>query len=436
MTTLMTTLTKVEPLLGAIADDMTGATDLANTLVKNGLRTVQLIGVPEAGLAIPDAEAIVVALKSRTAPVADAVAWSKTSLAWLLKCGVRQTFFKYCSTFDSTDHGNIGPVADALLADLGSDFTIACPAFPETGRTLYLGHLFVGDRLLSDSSMRHHPLTPMTDSDLVRVLGRQTSSKVGLLSLTTVNGGPAEIAKAMGRLMRDGYRYAIVDAVTNQNLLDIGAAAADLPLVTGGSGLALGLPANFARRYGFVPASAAARLPAVQGAAAVVSGSCSAATLRQVENMRQSCPSFTVDPLQLAKGDDVVGKALAWAKPQLGPTPILITASASHELVARVQIELGRDRAGALVETALGAIAKGLVAAGVRRLVVAGGETSGEVVRTLGITALRIGPQIDPGVPWTLSLGEPRLAVALKSGNFGAEEFFTKAFRVLEGAGS
>ena len=428
--------TNSRPLLGAIADDMTGATDLANTLVKSGLRTVQLIGVPAAGQAVPGADAIVVALKSRTAPVVDAIAWSRESPAWLLKSGVRQTYFKYCSTFNSTDQGNIGPVADALLADLTSDFTIACPAFPENGRTIYQGHLFVGDRLLSDLSMRHHPLTPMTDSDLVRVLGRQTKGKVGLVPFSTVNGGAGEIAQAFGRLAREGHRHAIVDAVTNRHLMDIGEAAAELPLVTGGSGLALGLPANYARRYGFVPDTSAARLPSVAGTAAVVSGSCSAATLRQVSKMRESCPGFDVDPLRLARGDDVVGEALAWAKPKLGTVPVLVSASASHEAVARVQKAVGRDRAGALVEAALGAIAKGLVAAGVRRLVVAGGETSGEVVRALGVRALRIGPQIDPGVPWTLSLGEPPLALALKSGNFGADDFFMKAFRVLGGAQS
>ena len=423
-------------LLGAIADDMTGATDLANTLVRHGMRTVQLIGVPEAGMEAPDADAIVIALKSRTAPVADAVAWSRASLAWLLKAGVKQTFFKYCSTFDSTDEGNIGPVADALLSDLESDFTIACPAFPDNGRSIYLGHLFAGDRLLSDSSMRSHPLTPMTDPDLVRVLGRQTKGKVGLIPFAIVDAGPKAIVEAMGRLAAGGHRYAIADALTNRHLLDLGEAVADLPLVTGGSGLAQGLPANFAKRNRFVPSTSATRLPAVDGAAAVISGSCSAATLRQIAHMQASCPSFAVDPLELAAGRDVAGEALAWAKPKLGPVPLLITASASPEAVARAQKALGRETSGTLVETALGAIAAGLAAAGVRRLVVAGGETSGEVVHSLGVRALRIGPQIDPGVPWTLSLGEPRLALALKSGNFGTDDFFTKAFGVLEGAGA
>jgi len=419
-------------LLGAIADDMTGATDLANTLVRAGMRTVQLIGVPPPGMTPPDAAAIVIALKSRTAPVGDAVAWSTASLDWLRGVGARQTFFKYCPTFDSTDHGNIGPVADALLKGLGSDFTIACPAFPENGRSIYLGHLFVGDRLLSESSMRHHPLTPMMDSDLVRVLGRQTSGKVGLIPFATVENGPSAIAKAMDALRGIGHRYAIIDALTNRHLLDIGEAASRLALVTGGSGLALGLPANFARAGGFELDANSARLPPVARAAAIISGSCSAATLRQVAHFRAEHPSFDIDPARLANGEDVAGEALAWAKSQLATGPVLISASAPPDQVARIQRALGRDKAGVLVETALADIAAGLVAAGVRRLVVAGGETSGAVVQRLGVTALRIGPQIDPGVPWTLSLGEPEIALALKSGNFGSDDFFSKSLRCLD----
>ena len=418
--------------LGCIADDFTGATDLANTLARGGMRAVQLIGIPDPSAAIPVADAVVIALKSRTAPVADAVAWSRTAFDWLRKAGARQIFFKYCSTFDSTDVGNIGPVADALLADLGADFTIACPAFPENGRTIYNGHLFVGDRLLSDSSMRNHPLTPMTDADLVRVLGKQTKAKVGLVPFAIVEMGAPAITAAYDKLRASGHTYAIVDAVTNRHLQQIGEACASLPLVTGGSGLALGLPENFERAHGFSRNRLADKLPSISGATAVISGSCSAATLRQVAHMRTDHPAFAVDAMALAKGRDSVGEALAWAKGKLGATPLLISASAPPDNVKRVQSELGRERAGALVEDALANIAQGLVAAGVRKLVVAGGETSGAVVQKLGVTALRIGPQIDPGVPWTMSLGEPTLALALKSGNFGADDFFTRAFAVLE----
>src|SRR5262249_43045185 len=275
-------------LLGCIADDLTGATDLANTLVRQGMRTVQVIGVPEAGAPLPDAEAIVVALKSRAIPAADAGAMSRAGLASLRAAGARQYVFKYCSTFDSTDAGNIGPVADALLADLGETFTIACPAFPENKRTIYLGHLFVGDLLLSDSSMRNHPLTPMTDANLVRVLGRQTKGKVDLVPFAVVSKGPQAIAGAFARLRTVGVRYAIIDAVEDRHLLDIGAACAEMRLVTGGSGIALGLPENFRRRGLLSATGGADALPRAGGGAAVIAGSCSAATLAQIAHMRQA----------------------------------------------------------------------------------------------------------------------------------------------------
>jgi uncharacterized protein YgbK (DUF1537 family) len=411
-------------LLGCIADDLTGATDLANTLVRQGMRTVQTIGVPES---LPDAEAVVVALKSRTIPAAEAVAQSLAALDVLRRAGARQVVFKICSTFDSTDAGNIGPVADALMAALGARFAIACPAFPENGRTVFRGHLFVGDRLLSDSSMRTHPLTPMTDPDLVRVLGRQTKAKVGLVPYETVRRGPGAIGQMFRSLEAEGVAHAIVDAVENQHLLDIGEAATDLPLITGGSGIALGLPDNFRRKGLLRKNGHADALPAVGGYGAAISGSCSAATLGQVEAMKAAHPAFAVDAMALAAGRDVAGEAVAWAKGHLGKGPVLVYASAPPEAVAKVQAAVGREKAGELVERALAAIAAGLVAAGVRRLVVAGGETSGAVVQRLGISVLRIGPQIDPGVPWTAGVGDPQLLLALKSGNFGGRDFFTKA---------
>jgi 3-dehydrotetronate 4-kinase len=422
-------LTKI--LLGCIADDFTGATDLANTLVRGGMRTVQAIGVPRADERIADVDAVVVALKSRTIPPDEAVAMSLDALKWLQQAGARQIYFKYCSTFDSTDRGNIGPVADALLDALGDSFTVACPAFPENGRTIYLGHLFVGDRLLSDSSMRHHPLTPMTDPDLVRVLGRQTEHRVGLVPYKTVKQGAEAIRDAFDRLRADGVRHAILDAIEDRHLHDLGTACAGMALVTGGSGMALGLPENF-RRAGMLKSGAAAdALPRIDGASAVVAGSASAATLAQVEHMKRTHPALAIDPLALADGRDVAGEILAALKPRLGVEPVLVYATAPPEEVKRVQEKLGRERAGALVEQALAKIAAGLVEAGVRRLVVAGGETAGAVVQALGVKALRIGPQIDPGVPWTASVAERPLALALKSGNFGGPDFFLKAFRTL-----
>ncbi len=417
-------------LLGCIADDFTGATDLANTLVRQGMRTVLLLGVPAEGQAV-DADAVVVALKSRTIPAGEAVDQSLAALRWLRDNGAHQFFFKYCSTFDSTDDGNIGPVTEALLDVLGKDFTIACPAFPTTGRTIYLGHLFVGDLLLSDSSMRNHPLTPMTDSNLAHVLGRQTQGRIGLVAHRTVSHGAAAIAQEFDRLHGDGCVAAIVDAIDDGDLMAIGHAAADLKLVTGGSGVAMGLPDNFRRAGLLTRAGAADALDPVDGLEAVIAGSCSAATIGQVAEMGGVHPMFRVDPAALAAGEDVAGAALDWATAKLAKGPVLIYSTDQPDAVVAVQGKLGREEAGALVEDAMAKIARGLADAGVRKLVVAGGETSGAVVQALGVTALRIGPEIDPGVPWTQSLGDPPIALALKSGNFGAPDFFVKALRML-----
>ncbi|HEY2539308.1 MAG TPA: 3-oxo-tetronate kinase, partial [Stellaceae bacterium] len=407
-------------LLGAIADDFTGATDLCNTLVRRGMRTVQLIDVPTAASATPDAEAVVIALKSRTIPATEAIDKSLAALAWLRHAKARQILFKYCSTFDSTDDGNIGPVAEALMTALGTDFTLFCPAFPEAGRTIYKGYLFVSDVLLSESGMRDHPLTPMRDPSLARVLQRQSRGRVGLVPQATVRRGAAAIRDAFAELRRDGYAHAIVDAIEDHDLEAIGEAAADFKLITGGSGIALGLPANFRRRGLIGDGAAADILPAIAGPAAVLSGSCSTATQAQAAYMCERGAAFTVDPLAAAAGRGVAEDALAWAEPQLGERPVLISATAPPDRVAAIQKALGRERAGALVEGILADIAQGLVQRGVRRLVVAGGETAGAVVQALGITGLRIGRQIDPGVPWTASLpaspGEPALALALKSG--------------------
>ena len=413
-------------LLGCIADDFTGATDLANTLVKGGMTAVQVIGVPTGPL--PEADAVIIALKSRTAPVGEALAQSLVACDALLAAGAKQIFWKYCSTFDSTDQGNIGPVADALLKRLGSGFALACPAFPTNGRTIYLGHLFVGNALLNESGMENHPLTPMTDANLVRVLGRQTDGAVGLVPFTTVEQGAAATRQAMMRLAEQGRRYAIVDAVTDQHLLAIGEAAAQHALITGGSGVAMGLPENF-RRAGLLPARGdAASLPPMQGMAAVVAGSCSRATLGQIGLARDHVPVLELDALATPDAAALTAQALDWVEGKLAADrPVVIAASAPPEKVTALQAKLGRDAAGALIETAMAAIAEGLIARGVGRLVVAGGETSGAVVQRLGVTALRIGPEIDPGVPWTFA--EPRgLHLALKSGNFGARDFFLKAF--------
>ena len=433
----MTTLTK-RALLGCIADDFTGATDLANMLVRGGMRTVQTIGVP-ASNDLLEADALVVALKSRTIPAADAVAQSLAALDWLRAQGCRQFFFKYCSTFDSTDAGNIGQVTDALLDALSADsatgaFTIACPAFPENGRTIFRGHLFVGDALLNASGMENHPLTPMRDANLVSVLQRQTGSKVGLVRYDAVARGVSAVRERFDTLRNEGVRMAIADAVSDADLYVLGEACADLTLITGGSGVALGLPANF-RRAGLLAEQAdAAQLPRVDGLSAVLAGSASKATNAQVAQWRATRPAFRIDPLAAARGEAVVEQALAFAQPYLDKAePMLIYATATPDEVKAVQGQLGVNEAGHLVEITLASIARGLRERGVRKFVVAGGETSGAVVQALDVHTLRIGAQIDPGVPATATTGAEPLALALKSGNFGTTDFFEKALRHLDG---
>lgn len=425
-------MSNAKPLLGCIADDFTGATDLANMLVRGGMRTVQSIGIPSAEVAAGlDADAIVIALKSRTTPAADAVAESLAALQWLQARGCEQIFFKYCSTFDSTAAGNIGQVSEALLSQLGSDFTLACPAFPENGRTIFRGHLFVQDQLLSESGMQHHPLTPMADANLVRVLQSQTTRKVGLLRYDSVSAGVEAVQQRIAELRADGVAMAVADALSDADLYTLGSACADLPLLTGGSGLALGLPDNF-RRAGKLRDFDVSELPHVAGGEVVLAGSASGATNGQVAAWLEAArPAYRIDPLALAAGKPVVSEALAFAR-DAGQTVLIYATSAPDEVKA-VQQQLGVERAGALVEAALGEIASGLRDAGVRRFVVAGGETSGAVVQALGVQLLQIGAQIDPGVPATLSTTAEPLALALKSGNFGGRDFFAKALTQLAG---
>ncbi|MDE2414372.1 MAG: four-carbon acid sugar kinase family protein [Comamonadaceae bacterium] len=419
-------------LLGCIADDFTGATDLANNLVRAGMRVVQAIGVPDGPLAA-DVDAVVIALKSRTNPVHEAIEQSLAALRWLQGQGARQIYFKYCSTFDSTPAGNIGPVTEALMDAMGCDFTIATPAFPDNQRTVFKGYLFVGERLLSESGMQNHPLTPMTDPNLVRVLQAQCRRKVGLIDHAVVARGAAAVTERIAQLKAEGVAIAIVDAVSNDDLLRMGPALAALPLVTAGSGVAIALPANF----GLVPSSQASRLPSKGGLRAVVSGSCSLATNRQVQDfIARGGQALAIDPLQIAQaeadGTDAAAEALAWAAPLLERGPVLVYSTASSGAVKSVQSLLGVEEAGAMVERTIAAIARGLVERGVRQLVVAGGETSGACVQALGITQMQIGPQIDAGVPWchAQALGQG-LHITLKSGNFGGDDFFTRAFEVL-----
>ena len=349
--------------LGVIADDFTGATDIAGMLVKGGMRTIQTIGVPAKGMIPDDVDAVVVALKTRSIAAKDAVAQSLDALKALQAAGCVRFFFKYCSTFDSTDAGNIGPVGDALLEALGAKQAIYCPAFPENGRTIFFGHLFVGDVLLSDSRMRHHPLNPMTDASLVRVLARQTEHKVGLVALKQVQAGSATLRAALDKLAADGVRHVVVDAVADTDLGIIGEAVGDDLLVTGGSGVALGLPAAYRRRGLLAHKANADTLPKITGAAAVLAGSCSAATLGQIAAFKG--PHLHLDTDAICRGEAVADKALAWAKDKLGNGPILLSASEDPDAVKALQAKYGVEKSSHAIEKTMAALAKGLVAAGV-----------------------------------------------------------------------
>ena len=427
-------------LLGVIADDFTGASDIANTLARGhggsgGLATIQFLGVPSFSLRAESGrgtcEAGVVALKSRSIPADEAVAQSLAALRWLQAQGCRQVVFKYCSTFDSTPRGNIGPVGEALAKALGTAGVVACPAFPATGRTVFQGHLFVGDRLLSESSLRDHPLNPMTDSDLRRWLRLQTTEPVGLVAHGTVRKGAEALRGALRECAGRGERLAIVDAVSEDDLLAIGEACAEAPLITGGSGIALGLPRNFIRAG--LARGQPAPVGGVGGREAILAGSCSARTLEQIEAHRESHPSLAVAPGDVVEGRVTARSIVDFVTANAGRAP-LVFSSAAPDAVARAQERFGREAVAHAIERLFAQAARELVDAGVQRLVVAGGETSGAVVSALGLTQLAIGPEIDPGVPMLLAHeGDRPLALVLKSGNFGARDFFARALRVLEG---
>jgi 3-dehydrotetronate 4-kinase len=408
-------------LLGCIADDFTGASDLANTLAKGGMATTQFVGVPPAR-AQASCEAGVISLKSRTIPPAEAVDQSLGALDWLLAQGCRQILFKYCSTFDSTPEGNIGPVAEALLDRLGGA-AVVCPVFPATGRTLVHGHLFVNGRLLSETGMRDHPLTPMTDPDIRRWLRLQTRGDVGLTPYATVTRGPDAIRAALKAEESAGRRLIVTDAILDDDLLAIGEAIAGHKLVTGGSGIALGLPANF-RKAGLL-ADEGSVFTGGDGPAVALSGSCSEQSRKQVQAFAASHPALALSPTAVMDGEMTVVGAFNWAMQHLQSMPIIFS-TAEPDAVRDAQERYGREPVATALETFMGGLAKRLVHAGVTRLVVGGGETSGAVVSALGVSAFAIGPEIDPGVPALAVEGGP-LRMALKSGNFGGLDFYEKA---------
>ncbi|WP_081162910.1 3-oxo-tetronate kinase [Ensifer aridi] len=421
-------------LLGSIADDYTGASDLANTLTKNGLRTVQTVGIPDPSLAFPDVDAVVVSLKIRSVAADEAVAAARKADQWLRGRGAAHVLYKICSTFDSTDAGNIGPVTEALAQAAGGGIVLATPAFPETGRTVYLGHLFVNGRPLNESPLKDHPLNPMHDANLVRVLARQSQGAVGLVDLATVSMGPAAVKERLGALSARGMTAAIADAVFERDLEVLGEVALETPLSTGASGLGLGLARALVRAgRTSTHADTSDAIRPVGGLAAVVAGSCSAATLKQIEVAERSMPVLRLDTEKLLAGSDEISAAIAWAGERMSAAPVIVAASASPDVVSRLQARYGREASGHAVEAATATIAGELVARGVKRLVVAGGETSGATVDRLGIPAFLIGPEIAPGVPVLRTIGNSQgeMLMALKSGNFGGEDFFGAALAMM-----
>lgn len=418
--------------LGCIADDYTGASDLANTLSKNGLRTVQTIGIPGEDLNLPEVDAVVIALKIRSVPSPDAVAQAIAAYRWLHAQGAAHVMYKICSTFDSTDTGNIGPVLDALRAETHEGAILVTPAFPETGRTVYQGHLFVGQSLLNESPLKDHPLNPMHDANLVRVLTRQCRTEVGLINLAHIAQGAGEVRAQLEALGAQGIGGVIADAVCEHDLETIGQAALGGRLSVGASGLGLGLARHLKRA---TPAHNASMLKPVKGLAACIAGSCSAATLAQIVQAEQHMPMLRLQAEHLLSTPDAVNQAVDWALARIGEGPVLIASSATPTEVARLQTIYGQARAGHEIEQALAQIASRLVnEGGVRRLVVAGGETSGAVVDQLKIPAFALGPEIAPGVPVLKSLfhHQDNMLLALKSGNFGGPEFFTDALAQMD----
>ncbi len=420
--------------LGCIADDYTGASDLANTLTRCGLRTVQTVGVPSDELVLPDVDAVVVSLKSRSIEASLAVTRSRAAEKWLRGRGAAHVLFKICSTFDSTDAGNIGPVMDALRADSADTIVLVTPAFPETGRTVYQGNLFVGSVPLNESPLKDHPLNPMHDSNLVRVLARQSQTKVGLVDLADIARGADAVRARLGALAGKGIGAAIADAVFERDLEILGAVALDHRLSVGASGLGLGLARALvtSRRVKSNAPSAMSNAP-VGGPAACLAGSCSQATLQQIAAAEAAMPVLHLDPEQVVAGRDEARRALAWANEQFKDGPILIASSSTPDQVAGLQARHGREAAGHAIEQAMADLAEGLVRSGVRRLVVAGGETSGAVVDRLGIPGFLVGAEIAAGVPVLRTVGvkAAEMLLALKSGNFGGPEFFSDALKLM-----
>ncbi|TCP96273.1 uncharacterized protein YgbK (DUF1537 family) [Cricetibacter osteomyelitidis] len=404
--------------LGVIADDFTGASDIASFLTENGLQTVQMNGVPSEPLQSA-VDAIVISLKSRSNPVAEAVEQSLSALNWLQANGCNQFYFKYCSTFDSTEKGNIGPVTDALMKALGTDFTVVTPALPVNGRTIFNGYLFVGNVLLNESGMQNHPITPMKDANLVRLMDAQSQGKTGLVVSSDVFQGAEKVKARFAELKSQGFSYAVVDAVDNSQLAVLAEAVADLKLVTGGSGLG----AYMAARLSGGKKGTNAIVPP-KGKTVVLSGSCSVMTNKQVNTYKAKAPALQLDVEQALNNSNYVQELYDWVQNNLNsPLAPMVYATVPPDVLKEIQAKFGADIASHTIENTFAKLAEKLQQSGVNNFITAGGETSSIVVQQLGFHGFQIGKQIAPGVPWLKALNAP-VFLALKSGNFGKEDFF------------
>ncbi|MEZ5924081.1 MAG: four-carbon acid sugar kinase family protein [Hyphomicrobiaceae bacterium] len=412
-------------LLGAIADDLTGGIELASMLVAQGVRTGFGIG-PAASL-VEDAEAQVIALKTRVIPADEAVTAVLGGAERLITRGARQVFFKYCATFDSTPAGNIGPCAEALIDRLDAHRALFCPALCETGRTVYQGHMFGGSTLLSDSPKRFDPLTPMTDSNLVRVLQAQSRQKVGLIDHSIVEAGPEAIRYRSEQLAAEGATLQIVDTLNENHLAAIADAAAGMPLLTGNSSVAAHLPACW-RRSGDLQATAPIMLAGVDGPGAVIAGSVAEQTRQQLAVFGTHHPVLTLHLERAFAGDDLVGEAMTFARQCMRQCrDFAISTAVPQAAVDQLQTRFGRAETAAQAEFILSTLAHRFVhELGVRRIVVAGGETSGAVVAALGLTRLEVGPYLGLGMSRAITRTEPILGLSLKSGKLGSLDVFER----------
>jgi uncharacterized protein YgbK (DUF1537 family) len=411
---------------GGIADDLTGGLELASLMVREGVscRVLTRRAGPDA---LAGVDSVVFGLKTRVAPAPRAVAAFAAAADLLQRAGTRQIFFKYCATFDSTRRGNIGPCADLLMSRTGAGFTAFCPAFPEVARTVYQGHLFGGDKLISQTPKRFDPLTPMREPDLVKVLQAQTAHRVGLLPHPVLHAGAAAAGRYVESLRAAGLRYAIADAVDEDDLRRLAEATVEWKLMTGGSSVAVYYPPLWRARGWIRPEPEAASLPVPRGLSAVLAGSCADRTFEQLEHFGGRNPVLMLELARAADGHDLAAEALAWAAEKIPAGPVAIATSARPDTVAALQKRIGRRRAAALGESVLARIAAGLHRSGVRRFVIAGGETSGAVVEALGAPVLEVDRFVSPGLSRAVIPGPDPVSLYLKSGKLGPIDMFETA---------